>query len=82
MRDDVLTSLVERALADDEFRQAARADLEPTLARYGYDLTGEELDAVRLMQAQTADLSDEQLTEQLEAMARDGVAGDVVAHAA
>jgi hypothetical protein len=81
MRDEVLTSLVERALRDGEFRQAARADLEPTLAQHGFDLTDEELDAVRLMQAQTADLSDEQLTEQLAAMARDGVAGDVVAHA-
>jgi hypothetical protein len=80
MRDEVLTSLVEQALTDGEFRQAARADLEPTLARYGYELTGEELDAVRLMQAQTADLSDEQVTQQLEAMARDGVTGDVVAH--
>jgi hypothetical protein len=80
MRDEVLTSLVERALADEQFRQAARSDLEPTLAQHGYDLTDEELDAVRLMQAQTADLSDEQVIAQLEAMVRDGVAGDVVAH--
>jgi hypothetical protein len=80
VRDEVLTSLVERALTDQEFRQAARSDLEPILAQHGYELTDEELDAVRLMQAQTADLSDEQLTEQLQAMSRDGVAGDVVAH--
>jgi hypothetical protein len=80
VRDDVLTSLVDRALTDEQFRQAARADLEPTLAQHGYNLTDEELDAVRLMQAQTADLSDEQVTEQLAAMAKDGVSGDVVAH--
>jgi hypothetical protein len=81
MRDEVLTSLVERALTDAEFRQGARADLEPTLARYGYELSGEELDAVRLMQAQTADLSDEQLTDQLHAMAKNGIDAEVVAHA-
>ena len=50
------------------------------MAQHGYELTDEELDAVRLMQAQTADLSDEQLTEQLEAMSKNGLAGDVVAH--
>lgn len=81
MRDDVLTSLAERASTDEAFRRAAIADLEPTLSRYGYDLSGEELDSVRLLHAQAAALSDEELTERLRAMARDGVAGDVVAHA-
>ena len=81
MRDDVLTSLVERALADDDFRRAARDNLEPTLREHGYDLTNDELDALRLMQAQTADWSDEQLTEQLATMAREGVDAEVVAHA-
>lgn len=81
MRDDVLTSLVERALADESFRRAARENLEPTLQEHGYDLSEEELDAVRLMQAQTADWSDEQLTEQLTTMAREGVDAEVVAHA-
>jgi hypothetical protein len=81
MRDDVLTSLVERALADESFRNAARTSLEPTLREYGYDLTDDELGAVRLMQAQTADWSDEQLMEQLTTMAREGVDAEVVAHA-
>jgi hypothetical protein len=80
MRDDVLTSLVERALADESFRRAARENLEPTLREHGYDLSEEELQAVRLMQAQTADWSDEQLTRQLTTMAREGVDADVVAH--
>jgi hypothetical protein len=81
MRDDVLTSLVERALADEDFRRSARDNLEPTLREHGYDLTNDELDALRLMQAQTADWSDEQLTEQLATMAREGVDAEVVAHA-
>jgi hypothetical protein len=81
MRDDVLTSLVERALADEDFRRAARENLEPTLREHGYDLSDEEMAAVRLMQAQTAGWSDEQLTGQLTTMARDGVDGEVVAHA-
>lgn len=80
MRDDILTSLVERALADEDFRRAARTNLEPTLREHGYDLTDDELGAVRVMQAQTADWSDEQLTASLAAMARDGVDGEVVAH--
>lgn len=80
MRDDVLTSLLERVIADESFRRAARENLEPTLREHGYELTEEELGAVRLMQAQTVGLSDEQLTERLTAIARDGVGGDVVAH--
>ena len=80
MRDEILTSLAERALADEDFRRAARENLEPTLREHGYDLTDEELDAIRLMQAQTAGWSDEQLTAQLTVMAREGVDADVVAH--
>jgi Ribosomally synthesized peptide prototyped by Frankia Franean1_4349. len=80
MRDDILTSLVERALKDENFRQAARADLEGTLQQHGYDVTEDELQALRVMQAQTADWSDAELTERLSVMAREGVDADVVAH--
>jgi hypothetical protein len=80
MRDDVLTSLAERALADEEFRRAARENLEPTLREHGFDLNDEELAAIRLMQAQTAGWTDAQLKEQLTVMAREGMEGDVVAH--
>jgi hypothetical protein len=80
MRDEILTSLAERALADEDFRRAARENLEPTLRGHGYDLSDEELDAIRLMQAQTAGWSDEQVTAQLTVMAHEGVDADVVAH--
>jgi hypothetical protein len=80
MRDDVLTSLVERALADEDFRRSARENLEPTLREHGYELSDDELQAVRLMQAQTAGWSDEQVSEQLRVMAEEGVDGEVVAH--
>lgn len=58
MRDDVLRDLARRAATDHEFLRSARQDLPRALARYGYDLTGEELAAVENVRRQTAGLDD------------------------
>jgi hypothetical protein len=63
MRDDVMIDLIDRAMRDPEFREQARQDPEATLRAHGFDLTGEELQAVKEFQQQTAGLSDEALNE-------------------
>ena len=70
MRDEVLSSLVDRALSDAEFRRKAKADLEGTLNEYGYDLEPDELEAVREFHRDAAGRSD----EELEAMLAGGAA--------
>jgi hypothetical protein len=61
MREDVLRSLAGRAARDLRFLGQMRKDLEATLARYGYDLTNEELRVLKNVQRQTAGMSDEEL---------------------
>jgi hypothetical protein len=61
MRDEVLMSLVDRAMSDEEFRRRASEDLEGTLRDYGYELTEEELGAVREFHGQVAGKTDEEL---------------------
>jgi len=65
MREDVLRSLAGRAARDLRFLGQMRKDLEATLARYGYDLTNEELRVLKNVQRQTAGMSDEELTRAL-----------------
>ena len=63
MRDEVLMELVDKAVDDEEFRTKARQDPEGTLRDYGFDLTDEELQAVKDFQRETEGLSDADLTE-------------------
>jgi hypothetical protein len=60
-RDDVLMRLMDRAMADEDFRRRAHDDPEGTLRAEGFDLSGEELAAVKEFQQQVAGLSDEEL---------------------
>ncbi len=70
MRDEVLMSLVDQAMNDPAFRDRAREDLEGTLQAYGYDLTPEEMAAVREFHAQSAGKSNEELNRELAGGAR------------
>ena len=63
MRDEVLMELVDRAVDDEEFRTRARQDPEGTLREYGFELTDEELRAVRDFQRATEGLSDDDVVE-------------------
>jgi hypothetical protein len=63
MRDDVMIDLIDRAMRDPEFREQARQDPEAALQAHGFELTDEELQAVKEFQQQTAGLSDEELNE-------------------
>ena len=65
MRDDVVQSLVDRALSDGEFRRKAQEDLEGTLREYGYELEPDELAAVREFHGQAAGRSESELQELL-----------------
>ncbi len=65
MRENLLRELASRAAKDSEFLRRAREDLESTLARYGYYLTGDELRLVRGFQRQTAGMSTEELARTL-----------------
>jgi hypothetical protein len=58
MRDQILMQLVDKAISDPEFRANARKNVEGVLRAYGYDLTPDELGAVKAFQAETAGLSD------------------------
>jgi hypothetical protein len=65
MRENVLSDLAGRAATERTFLKQARRDLEGTLARFGYDLTLEELRLVEGLRRQTAGMSDEQLARVL-----------------
>ena len=71
MRENVLRDLANRAATDPEFLKRARKDLEDTLARYGYRLTGEEMRRVEGLRHRTASMSDEELARAL----ADGLTG-------
>ena len=75
MRDEVLMDLVDRAMNDPEFRERARASPPGPLAAYGYDLTPEELAAVREFHAQAAGKSDEEVDQMLGGGARSSRGG-------
>ena len=65
MRENVLRDLANRAATDPEFLRRARKDLEGTLARYGYRLTGEEMRRVEGLRHRTVSMSDEELARTL-----------------
>jgi hypothetical protein len=65
MRENVLRDLAGRAITEPTFLKQARRDLEGTLARFGYDLTLEELRLVEGLRRQTAGMSDDQLAREL-----------------
>lgn len=55
VRIHLLRRLAEQAMDDEEFREAALADLDLALERYGYDLNPPELALVRRFRASLAD---------------------------
>ena len=65
MREKLLRDLAHRAATDPAFLARLRKDVEGTLARYGYDLTGEELRLVEDLRRRTALLSDADLARLL-----------------
>jgi hypothetical protein len=65
IRDEVLMDLVDLARTDPEFKRKARADLEGTLKEYGYELTGDELAAVKEFHRQTQGMTDAALDREL-----------------
>jgi len=73
IRDEVLMDLVDLARTDPEFKRKARADLEGTLNEYGYELTGDELAAVKEFHRRTRGMSDEELNRTLAGSAHDYV---------
>ncbi len=72
MSDAALMSLVDRAVSDPVFRARAQEDLDGALADSGLELSGEELQAVRDVQAQAQGMSDDELGELLESSRRQG----------
>jgi hypothetical protein len=67
VRENVLRDLASRAATDAEFLRQARKDLEDTLARHGYRLTGEEMRLVEGLRRRTVAMSDEELARTLAA---------------
>jgi hypothetical protein len=65
LRENVLRDLANRAATDPEFLRRVRKDLEGTLARYGYRLTGEEMRRVEGLRHRTVSMSDEELAHTL-----------------
>ncbi len=65
MRENVLRDLASRAATNPDFLRQARQDLQGTLARHGYRLTGEEPRLVEGLRRQTASMTDEELARSL-----------------
>lgn len=65
MRENLLRGLARRAATDPEFLRGVRENTKATLARYGYDLTGEELRLVEELRRRTALMSDGDLARML-----------------
>ena len=63
MRDDVMIDLIDRAMNDPAFREQARQDPEAALQAHGFELTEDELEAVKEFQRQTSGLTDEELNQ-------------------
>ncbi len=71
MRENVLREMASRTVMDPNFLRQARQNLESTLARHGYQLTGEEMRLVEGLRRRTAGMSDGALACALS----DGLAG-------
>ncbi len=65
IRDEVLMDLVDLARTNPEFKRRARADLEGALHEYGYELTADELVAVKEFHRRTLEMSDAELNRTL-----------------
>ena len=65
MRENVLRDLASQAATDSTFLRQVRQDLQSTLARHGYHLTGEEARLVEGLRQQTASMTDEELAHKL-----------------
>jgi hypothetical protein len=66
VREEVLMGLVYRARTDPEFKHKAKNDLEGTLIReYQYNLTQAELDLCGQFRGIVADMTEEQLDQEL-----------------
>ncbi len=65
MRENVLRDLARQAATDPDFLRQARRDLGGTLARYGYNLTAEEMRMVEDLRRQTSAMTDEELARTL-----------------
>ena len=65
MRENVLRDLASRAATNPDFLRQARQDLQGTLARHGYSLTGEETRLVEDLRRQTASMTNEELARSL-----------------
>ncbi len=65
MRDEVLMELVDKAMNDGEFRRKAQENPEGTLSEYGYELTTEEMAAVKEFHSQTQGMTNEQIDRAL-----------------
>src|SRR5215216_823924 len=72
LREKVLRALASRAATDAGFLKQARRDLQGTLARFGYDLTLEELRLVEDLRRRTAAMSNEELARKLASGLRGG----------
>ena len=73
IRDEGLMDLVDLARTKPDFKRRARVDLEGTLTEYGFELTGEELAAVKEFHRRTRWMSDAELSLALARSARDPV---------
>ena len=67
MRENVLREMASRAVRDPNFLRQARQNLESTLARHGYQLTGEEMRLVEGLRCRTAGMTDEELARAMAA---------------
>jgi hypothetical protein len=67
VRENVLREMTSRAVRDPNFLRQARQNLESTLARHGYQLTGEEMRLVEGLRCRTAGMTDEELARALAA---------------
>ncbi len=67
MRENVLREMASRAVKDPDFLRQARQNLESTLVRHGYQLSGEEMRLVEGLRNRTAGMTDEELARALAA---------------
>ena len=65
IRLEALKGLTILAIHDDQFRRGVMDDLDGTLRRYGYDLTGQEMERLRAAHREIAGMSDADLAREL-----------------
>jgi hypothetical protein len=65
IRLEALKGLTILAIHDDQFRRGVMDDLDGTLRRYGYDLTGQEMERLRDAHREIAGMSDADLAREL-----------------